>query len=88
MVKFTTSAHEPWQVPNMDFAGPYPIVEYVHVKIDTATLANGQKLANGQTPQLTLLHWPSLTTLGGMEHHNKYDQTEVHTLTTLKSKSF
>ena len=36
-VKFTTSTYEPWQVLNMDFIGPYPSGEYVHVIIDTAT---------------------------------------------------
>ena len=36
-VKFTTSTYEPWQVLNMDFVGPYPTGEYVHVIIDTAT---------------------------------------------------
>ena len=36
-MKFTTSTYEPWQVLNMDFIGPYPTGEYVHVIIDTAT---------------------------------------------------
>lgn len=36
-IKFTTSTYEPWQVLNMDFIGPYPTGEYVHIIIDTAT---------------------------------------------------
>ena len=35
--KFTTSTYEPWSALNMDFIGPYPNGEYVHVIIDTAT---------------------------------------------------
>jgi hypothetical protein len=33
-MKFTTSTYEPWQVLNMDFIGPYPTGEYVHVIIE------------------------------------------------------
>ena len=36
-IKFTTSTYEPWQILDMDFIGPYPTGEYVHVIIDTAT---------------------------------------------------
>ena len=36
-IKFTTSTYEPWMALNMDFIGPFPTGEYIHVIIDTAT---------------------------------------------------